>query len=70
MAGGCDWKKDYCGAYMNDQSGFDVSGGTWVCTECGALNDVSEDNTLDLLGMLAKGITEFITSPLKPPDDE
>jgi hypothetical protein len=55
---------------MNDQSGFDVSGGTWVCTECGALNDVSEDNTLDLLGMLAKGITEFITSPLKTPDDE
>ena len=50
MDNNCDWICDYCGAYMNDQPGFDVTGGTWTCTECGAVNDVSENNVLDLLG--------------------
>ena len=26
-----------CGAILNDQNGFDPSGGTWTCTECGKL---------------------------------
>lgn len=70
MDNACDWICDYCGAYMNDQPGFDVAGGTWTCTECGAVNDVSSNNVLDLLGMLAKGITEFKTKLLVEPDDD
>ncbi len=70
MDNNCDWICDYCGAYMNDQPGFDVTGGTWTCTECGAVNDVSENNVLDLLGMLSKGITEFRTKPLVEPNND
>ena len=70
MDNDCDWICDYCGAYMNDQPGFDVTEGTLTCTECGAVNDVSSNNVLDLLGMLAKGITEFKTKPLVEPDDD
>ena len=70
MDNDCDWICDYCGAYMNDQPGFDVTEGTWTCPECGAVNDVSSNNVLDLLGMLAKGITEFKTKPLVEPDDD
>ena len=70
MDNDCDWICDYCGAYMNDRPGFDVTEGTWTCTECGAVNDVSSNNVLDLLGMLAKGITEFKTKPLVEPDDD
>lgn len=40
---GCDWICDYCSAYMNDQPGFQA-GDTWVCAECGTVNDMSEDN--------------------------
>ena len=70
MDNNCDWICDYCGAYMNDQPGFDVTGGTWTCTECGAVNDVSENNVLDLLGMLSKGITEFRTKSLVEPNND
>lgn len=66
----CDWICDKCGAYMNNQPGFNVLSGTWTCADCGALNDVSSNNVLDLLGMLAHGITEFITHPLQDPDDD
>ena len=65
-----DWYCDDCDAYLNDQSGFSTIGGTWRCTECGALNDVSAGNTRDLLGMLKNGITEFLTRPLDESDDE
>lgn len=41
----CDWYCDECDAYMNDQPGF-CAGDTWICTECGSLNDVSEDNII------------------------
>ena len=41
---GCDWYCDKCGTFMNSQSGFSVTNGTWVCTECGFVNDVTEDN--------------------------
>lgn len=70
MDGGCDWICDCCGAYMNIQPGFDVSDGTWVCSECGEMNDVSGNNILDLLGMALNGISEFITRTSEPPDED
>ena len=42
----CDWFCDNCDVYMNDQPGF-RAGGTWVCSECGELNDVSPSNEFD-----------------------
>ena len=42
----CDWHCDCCDALMNDQPGFTTATGEWICTECGAVNDVSEDNIL------------------------
>lgn len=41
---GCDWYCDECGAYMNSQPGFTTEDDEWECTECGYVNDVSEDN--------------------------
>ncbi len=41
---GCDWYCDECDTYMNSQSGFTTSSGEWTCTECGCVNDVTEDN--------------------------
>ena len=38
------WYCDGCHAVMNDQPGFDTSTGIWECTECGELNDVTDDN--------------------------
>lgn len=66
----CDWICDCCGAYMNDQPGFNVFCGTWECADCGALNDVSPSSVLDLLGMAARGITSLFTKPLQEPDDD
>ncbi|WP_295579951.1 Sec23/Sec24 zinc finger-containing protein [uncultured Oscillibacter sp.] len=43
---GCDWYCDSCHAYMNNQPGFTTSLGTWICTECGTMNDVSEENII------------------------
>lgn len=68
--GGCDWVCDYCGAYLNNQRGFTIRKGTWKCTTCGALNDVSGNNILDLLGMAARGITKFTTKSLRKPDKD
>lgn len=65
-----DWYCDNCDNYLNDQTGFSTFGGTWRCTECGFLNDVSLNNTLDLLGMLKNGITEFTTKSLEDTDDD
>lgn len=44
---GCDWFCDGCGACLNDQPGFSA-GNSWTCTECGEINDVTENNILDL----------------------
>lgn len=66
----CDWYCDNCDAYLNDQNGFSEIGGTWICTECGALNDVSQNNVVDLLGMFKNGIGEFLSRPLQDPDDD
>ena len=43
----CDWFCDECDAYMNDQPGFTTLFGTWTCKECGATNDVIENNIVD-----------------------
>ena len=37
---------DECDAELNRQSGFDTWSGTWICSACGCLNDVSENNIL------------------------
>ena len=42
----CDWYCDDCGAYMNNQPCFTTVSGEWTCTECGTINDVSENNIL------------------------
>lgn len=61
---GCTWHCDYCDAILNEQPGFSTISGTWVCTECGALNDVSDDN------ILPEGTYEFTPHPLQEPEDE
>lgn len=61
-----DWTCDYCGAYLNSQPGFTTSDGTWRCTECGALNDVSDSNVYDPDKMRGKSIS---VKALELPDD-
>lgn len=41
---GCDWYCDNCSILMNHQTGFTTSSDEWTCTECGYLNDVSNNN--------------------------
>lgn len=65
-----DWICDKCNAYMNDQIGFSTLGGTWRCTECGALNSVSESDSFNFIEMLKNGIDEIIREPLEDPDDD
>ena len=44
--GDCAWYCDECHTYLNNQPGFTTSMGTWICTECGATTDVSEQNII------------------------
>lgn len=44
---GIDWWCDRCGAYLNDQYGFDDNNYTHKCTECGHKNSISRDNIYD-----------------------
>ncbi len=39
-----DWWCDRCGAYLNDQYGFDDHNYIHKCTECGHKNSISSDN--------------------------
>lgn len=39
-----DWWCDNCGAYLNDQDGFDDHKYVWKCTECGFKSSISKDN--------------------------
>lgn len=41
-----DWYCDSCDLMLNGQPGFNANCGTWVCTECGYENTISEDNIL------------------------
>lgn len=43
----CDWYCDGCYAYLNSQLGFTADNDEWICTECGILNDVTEENIVD-----------------------
>lgn len=40
----CDWYCDECDALLNDQEGFDISTGKWICKKCGFENDISQNN--------------------------
>ena len=42
----CEWYCDNCDAHLNNQSGFTAALGSWKCSECGYVNDVTEDNIL------------------------
>lgn len=42
----CDWYCDNCGDYMNSQTDFTVSLGTWKCEVCGYKNDVTANNII------------------------
>ena len=42
----CEWYCDNCDAHLNNQSGFTAAFGSWKCSECGYVNDVTEDNIL------------------------
>lgn len=43
---GVDWYCDCCGAYLNTQPEFSTITEMWICTECGCINDVSENNII------------------------
>ena len=70
MDNDCAWICDYCAAYMNNQPGFNVSDGTWTCSECGTVNDVSENNIVDPLALLAYGIDEITSKLFHDSDDD
>ncbi len=42
-----DWYCDSCDAYLNRQEGFTTDSGSWICTNCGAENDVTSDNIVN-----------------------
>ena len=42
-----DWYCDRCGAYLNDQNGFDDNKYVWRCSKCGHKNSISKDNIYD-----------------------
>ncbi len=64
-----DYYCDHCEAYLNDQAGFTTITGRWICTECDTENDVSENNSYDLLDLFKRGITEIITNTTDDEDD-
>ena len=39
-----DWYCDHCGAYLNNQPGFDDHKYVWKCSRCGGKNSISRDN--------------------------
>ena len=40
------WYCDGCDAELNRQEGFSSTSGTWICTKCGYLNNVTNENKL------------------------
>lgn len=63
---GCDWYCDNCDAHLNSQFGF-TAGSTWTCSECGYLNDVSEDNIIS--SQVTDGGLEVLDIPTGELDD-
>jgi DNA-directed RNA polymerase subunit RPC12/RpoP len=41
------WYCDGCNTVLNEQEGFNTDSGTWTCTECGFVNDVTSDNVYE-----------------------
>lgn len=41
-----DWYCDSCDAHLNRQDGFTTTTGSWECTRCGSINNVTEDYIL------------------------
>lgn len=41
------WYCDDCGAYLNEQPGFDPDCGEWECTECGYENEIDSMAIID-----------------------
>ena len=44
---GVDWYCDECDARLDHQSGFSDNYDTWTCTECGCVNEISENEIYD-----------------------
>lgn len=42
-----EWFCDGCHAKLNEQSGFTTDYSTWECSECGDINDVTDNNLYD-----------------------
>ena len=42
-----DWWCDDCNASLNQQPGFNDRAGTWKCTECSCVNEISSDAIID-----------------------
>lgn len=38
------WYCDGCNSVLNGQDGFNTDCGNWTCTECGFVNDVTDNN--------------------------
>lgn len=43
----CDWICDGCGELLNDQEGFNVDDGYFICKNCGFMNKISDDGIID-----------------------
>lgn len=43
---GIDWYCDVCGAFLNEQEGFNDSMSSWSCTECGCDNSITEEDII------------------------
>lgn len=43
-----DWYCDNCGAYLNDQRGFDGEYGIFTCKQCGYDNRIDATQIVDL----------------------
>lgn len=41
------WYCDGCNSILNNQPGFNTDSGTWECTVCGHINDVTENNVYE-----------------------
>lgn len=41
---GIEWWCDRCGAFLNNQPGFDDHRYVWKCTECGHKSSISASN--------------------------
>ena len=55
-----DWYCDHCGAYLNDQKGFDDHKYVWKCKECGFKNSISWDSIIPDDSIAVKILLHFV----------